>query len=962
MPLVRFAPAFALIASMVSVAALPVMTRGFASPTPSTKQAQTAPSAAPVVTTINYEKRVLPNGLTVLYAQDKRTPTVAIQVWYKVGAKEDPSGRSGFAHLFEHLLFKSTRNMKSEMLDRLTEDVGGENNAYTADDMTVYHETVPSNYLETLLWAEADRMANLNVDEANFKSERAVVQEEYRQSVLSNPYGRLGVLVNEKSFTVHPYKRDTIGSIADLDASTLADVRAFHDAYYRPDNATLVVVGDFDPAQFNGWVDKYFGRISKPSTPILRTTVKEPARTKEARYTVTAPGVPLPALAVTYLVPPATDNDSAALDVADVVLSGGESARLYKSLVYEQQVASSANSGTDLRRDAGLFQLTAVAAGGKSLEAVEKALFAEVDKLRKTPPTAAEMDKARNRLITGALSERETADGQAGELGRAAVVLGDADRVNTEIARLAAVTPADVQRVVQKYLVPTNRVVIRYEKGPDVLEGGARRSPAVPVPPLPASPAPAQTADGPKETPPTPADPRQVTLPTPTEKTLANGLRVVVVPRPGSGLVSVQMAVKAGASLDPENRAGLADFTASLLTKGTTTRTAPQIAEQIEALGGSLSAGAGWDSTTLSLSVLKTRLEAALPLLADVAQHPVFKPEEVERLRTQTLDDLGVSLESPGTLARLAAARVVFGSSPYGHPLGGTLESVKAIAQPEVRGFHAAHFAPGNSVMVFGGDITPDEAFALAQKTLGSWPAHPASPRALSAVAANAAPSASPTTGRVVVIDKPDAGQAAVILARPGIRRADSDYYAGLVANSVLGGGYSSRLNQEIRIKRGLSYGASSGLDARRDVGPFTASAQTRNDAVPEVAGLLKSELDRLATGTVGAEELGPRRATLSGGYARGLQTGAGLASVVASLAVRDLPLTELNNYLPSVAQVTDAQIKDFAASRLSASGANIIIAGDGRKFLPALQKEFPNMEVIPANKLDLNRPDLRKP
>ncbi len=306
---------------------------------------QTDPAAASLdVAPLKYRQRTLANGLTFLSIENHRSPTVAIQVWYHVGGKDDPAGRSGFEHLFEHMMFKATKNQKSENFDRLTEDVGGANNAFTEEDVTVYHETVPSNYLETLLWAEADRMANLSVDEANFISERAVVEEEYRQSVLAAPYGRLGIYVEQNSFAVHPYKRGVIGSIADLDSANIEDVRKFHATYYRPDNATLIVAGDFDPVQADAWVDRYFGRIPKPATLIPRVTVTEPPRTKEARVNTTGPNVPLPATAITYLLPPRKSDDTDALRIAEVILGRGESSRMNQSLVYRQQIATSVSA------------------------------------------------------------------------------------------------------------------------------------------------------------------------------------------------------------------------------------------------------------------------------------------------------------------------------------------------------------------------------------------------------------------------------------------------------------------------------------------------------------------------------------------------------------------------------------------------------------------------------------------
>ncbi|HEX8136552.1 MAG TPA: pitrilysin family protein [Pyrinomonadaceae bacterium] len=428
-------------------------------------------SAQTLMPPLKFKERTLANGLKFYSLEDHTSPTVAIQVWYHVGSKDDPEGRSGFAHLFEHIMFKSTRNMKSEMMDRLTEDVGGANNAFTTDDVTVYHEVVPSNYLETLLWAEADRLSGLNVDEPNFKSERSVVQEEFRQSILAPPYGKLELLIAQNSWTRHPYKRPTIGSIEDLDAATLENVRAFHATYYRPDNATLVVAGDFDQKQLDAWVDKYFGRIPKPSAPLPRVRVKEPARTAEKRVTDYGSNVPLPAIAVNYLVPPASDPEAIVLRVADAVLSGGTSSRLYQSLVYQQQLAQEANSYTDLREDASLFALNVTLASDKKVEDAERSLFAEIKRLQDETVSKAELDKAKNLLVTSKLREREKNEDKALTIGNAAVLLGDANRANTDIERLQAVTAADIQRVMRKYFTDTNRVVITYL--PETMRPGA---------------------------------------------------------------------------------------------------------------------------------------------------------------------------------------------------------------------------------------------------------------------------------------------------------------------------------------------------------------------------------------------------------------------------------------------------------------------------------------------------------
>lgn len=464
---------------------------------------------------------------------------------------------------------------------------------------------------------------------------------------------------------------------------------------------------------------------------------------------------------------------------------------------------------------------------------------------------------------------------------------------------------------------------------------------------------------GQQETPPPPAAPRPVNFPKPTEKTLKNGLRVIVVERPGTSLVSAQFLIKNGGEVDPPQLAGLTDMTATLLTKGTTKRSAPEIAEAVEALGGSLDSDARWDASSADLTVIASRFAPAMEILADVVRRPTFKDEEIERLRQQTLDDLSVTLSEPGALARIVASRVVFGDTPYGHPLVGTPESVARIKRDDIVRLHSTYYRPDNAILVIGGDIKAADAFQLAEQLFGDW-AKPSS--ALPAPAAKTeTATATSAPARVVVVDMENAGQAAVVMTRPGLRRTDPDYFRGLVANSVLGGGYSARLNQEIRIKRGLSYGAGSALDVRRNVGPFLASTQTKNESGAEVASLLINELGRLSSGDIPDAELTPRKAVLIGNFARNLETSRGFVSQIASLALYGMSLDEINRYINNVQSVTASDIQKFAGTRLDAKGANIIIVGNAKAFLEDLRKRFPNVEVISESDLDLNSATLRK-
>lgn len=435
--------------------------------------AQAMPTAAPAashqalkIPPLTYRQRVLDNGLQVLSIEDHSSPTVAVQVWYHVGSKDDPPGRSGFAHLFEHLMFKSTKHMHAEQMDRLTEDVGGANNASTGDDVTNYFEVVPSNHLRTLLWAEAERLSNLNVDEKNFTSERAVVEEEYRQSVLANPYGRLFNAIDPNSFTVHPYRRPTIGNIDELEAASLEDVIAFHDTFYRPDNATLIVAGDFDPTQLDAWVDQYFGWIPKPDTPLPRVTAEEPARTRDRHVTVTSPTAPLPAVAMTWLLPPASSNDSAALEVAASLLAGGDSSRLHQALVYRSGTARQVGVFSDQRMGPGLFTAYAIVASGHTPDEAAEGIRTGIRKLATGSIDAAELDKVKTQLLTDTLRQRQTAQGKAFALGQAALIEGDPAAVNTDLDALQAVTAADVQRVLATYVTGAHSVTIDYLPAP----------------------------------------------------------------------------------------------------------------------------------------------------------------------------------------------------------------------------------------------------------------------------------------------------------------------------------------------------------------------------------------------------------------------------------------------------------------------------------------------------------------
>jgi zinc protease len=419
--------------------------------------------------------------------------------------------------------------------------------------------------------------------------------------------------------------------------------------------------------------------------------------------------------------------------------------------------------------------------------------------------------------------------------------------------------------------------------------------------------------------------------------------------------VAAEVLIKNGGEADPPELAGLANLTAGLLAKGTEKRNATQIAEAIEALGGELNTSARWDASAAGINVTSSKIAPAMEILADVIRRPTFKADEVERLRQLTLDDLTVEMGEPGSIAGFVANRVVFGDGPYGHPIAGTQESLTRIDRDDLIKFHSKFYRPDNTILVLGGDVNPVLAFALAQRYFGDW----IKPKAALPPAPESKPVAL-TQPRVVVIDKPDAGQAAVVLVRSGIDRKDADYFRGIVTNSVLSG-YSGRLNQEIRIKRGLSYGARSVLDSRRSVGPFTASAQTKNPSAAQVAGLLMGEISRLSAAPVPELELTPRKAVVIGNFARAMETANGMVGEVDDLALYGLSFDEINRFIANAQGVSADDIQRFAGSKLDSRTSSIVIVGNAGDFLPELKKEYRQVEVIPVAELDLNTALLRK-
>jgi zinc protease len=928
--------------SRFGIAALAIMALPFpaiAAPEPVLQPVKLLP-----VPPIAYTVRTLANGATLYALRDPSAATVSVNIWYDVGQRDDPRGRGGFAHLFEHLMFKQTRNLPQGVMPYLV-GIGGTGNASTLLDYTIYTETAPASRLESVLWMEGERLRNLVIDDANFRSERNVVEEELRQRILAQPYGRiLYTLLPGFVFSTHPYARPIGGTAADLDKASLDDVRAFHEAYYRPDNGIYVVSGNFDPKQLDAWADKYIGAIPRPATPIIRDHAVETPRTGPRTIDAYAPNVPLPALIVAWRAPPANDLDTAGIAVIEALLAKGAGARLNRSLVAERRLASSVSSFNLPSRDGHAFALTVTLAKGASLADTEAALAAQLATLRDTPVSARELAAVKNALFGDALGDRETADGRSELLGEAVALTGDPKTEDRRIAAIRALTPADVQHVAAKWLGRDRQVTIRYQDESNRPAGYTgdvspndteAMGPTVP----PATRAPVTiAAEGERQQPPDAGAPVLPAPPAIVEQRLANGLKLLSVHSTEVPLTTLELVIPGGSAADAEGHSGLAAVTAALALRGAGERDADAFASALDALGARLTASARPDAVVVKLTVPTINADAAGTMLADAVLRPRLAATELERERQKQLGALAVTIKQPMQLAiRLLPATMLAGS-PYGALT--TNASLGAITRDDVVAAQR-RWSPAGATLIVTGSLSTSAANALAQRLFGRWTdtAAPAAP-----------PHVSPPAPRFLAIDLPGSGQTAVLAGMPLPPRAAFDYPAFDVANAVLGGGRQGWLYGEIREKRGLSYGAGSQADLRLGGGYLLSAAQTKNSSAPEVVEIMLAQFGRFPKEPPTAATVAERSQFLAATRASQTDRTANLAEYLTTQVTGGVPLPVVRAELAGGVPVDAGRVNAAAAALIDPAKASVIVVGDARTWLATLRERHPDLVVVDAD------------
>ncbi|HRH44727.1 MAG TPA: insulinase family protein [Pyrinomonadaceae bacterium] len=886
-----------------------------------------------VLPKINVKEYQLKNGLKVVLHQDDSTPIVSVNVFYHVGSKNESPGKTGFAHLFEHMMFQGSKNYEVDYLSSLSE-AGASVNGTTNEDRTYYYETVPSNFLELALYLEADRMGNLldAMSQEKLDNQRDVVKNERRQRVDNVPGGTASERILEVMYPKeHPYSWDVIGSMSDLSAASMDDVKGFFRTYYVPNNAVLAIAGKFDEKQARAWIEKYFGPIAK-GADVKKPTPTQPTLSGEVRKTY-EDTVPLPRLYMVWHGVPQDSPDDAALSILGSILSGGRSSRLQSNLNYGKELVQQVGAFNGSNELAGMFQISATARPQKSLTDIEKEINIEIERIKNEPPTTEEINRAVNGIEANSIFRLQTVLGKGGQLASNAGFKGKADTFQADLDEYRKLTPADIQRVAKKYLTG-NRLVMTYlpSKNPAPRTNAADNKPT--------------TASGGKKVDEARLKAQKAALPKPgpnptlvlpkIEKTkLSNGLNVWVVNQNELPIVSMNLVLNAGATLDSADKTGVAAMTANMLNQGTKTRSVNDIANQLQEMGSNVNAGAGWDGSNVSMQTLTKNLDKTLDIYADVLLNPAFPADELERTRRRVAGQFLQQKSNPTFVSNVVYNKVLYGNQPYGRQLSGDEKSIKAMSRDDLVKFYDSYYRPNNATLIVVGDVTTKTLVPQLEKAFAGWKA--------GGTTAPTTPVPAEYMGQpgIYIVDKPGAAQSSVSIGQVGISRDNPDYYAVQVMNAVLGGGSSGRLFMNLREDKGYTYGAYSSFNYRRSPGPFSASAEIQTGSTKEAVAEFMKELKGIRGDIpVTAADLETNKQSLIRRYPAGFETVQQISGQLSNLVTYGLPDTYFNDYINKVNAVTLADVNRVANKYLTPDKMAIVIVGD-RKVIEAKLKEL---------------------
>ncbi len=866
--------------------------------------------------TIAFEKHTLSNGLDVILHEDHTIPVVAVNVWYHVGSKDEEMGRTGFAHLFEHVMFEGSKHHNSSHFEPL-QKAGANLNGSTTPDRTNYWEDVPTNYLDLALWLEADRMGFLldALDQQRLDIQRDVVKNERRQSYENRPYGMAHWHLQEALYPLpHPYNWMTIGSQEDLDAATLDDIKAFFTRFYTPTNASLAIAGDIDMGEALEMANKYFSNLA-PGEAVPRKG-RHDSGLKGRIELEMRDKVTLPRTYIAWPTSPEGDVDDAPLEIYQAIMSDGLTSRLHKSLVYEKQIAQNANMRYHSSEISGQCVMSVTAAEGHELAEVEAAADAEMARLLREPPTDEEITRVKNRIEAShfrSLARIGGFGGRADQLNHFSVFSANPELINTSLDKYMKVTREDIIRVAET-----------------VLGGNQVRLRVLPEPSL--SPA-TVTID--RTIMPEPKAEPVFNPPTPTRTTLSNGMGISVIEQRGLPIVAFGMLMDAGASRDPEQLPGLAGFTAQMLPEGTTSKTSQEIAQAFEFIGSRISADGRREYTLLSAETLTKHWPTALELTADLVLNPSFPDHEVERVRREHLTELRRGKDEPNAVAEQLMAGLVFQrDSGYGHPLSGTENSIGALTRDDMVRQFSQDYSPANANLIVVGDVSIDEVAKRAEEIFGSWKGGDSSANGVATIAP------SNGTATIYLVDRPGAPQSVIRAMHTTIPRLHPDYLGLTLMNYAFGGQFSARLNQNLRQEKGYSYGYQSHVQWFRGPSLMLAGGSVQTEVTKEsVFETLKEFNEVRGSRPISAEELDNSKQSVLRSFPANFERPGAIMGQVLQMVQFGLPDDYLQTVRSNVEAVTLDEVHRVTQELVRPDQLKILVVGDRQQIEKGLRE-----------------------
>lgn len=863
---------------------------------------------------LKIETYSLPNGMMVCLYEDHSTPIVGVNINYFVGSKNEKPGRTGFAHLFEHMMFQGSKNFNDDYFKAL-ESVGAFVNGATSQDRTRYLEIVPSNYLERALWLESDRLGFLldAMTEERLKNQISVVQNEKRQNYDDAPYGKVyGELLKTLYPPEHPYSWTTIGSLEDLGAASLDDVKEFFRSYYTPNNAVLTIAGDFKPAEAKALVEKYFGPI--PAGPPVARIDSWTPRIDGVKRMVMQDRVQLSRLYLMWPTMPYYFPGDAELDLFAKAFGQGKSSRLYQKLVkggLASDVAAYQNSG----QIAGSFQVQVTALPGKSLKEIESIVLAELKAILAQGITAAELEQGRNTYAAGFVRALENVGGFGGisdQIGAYVHHLGKPDMFQWDLDRYQNATLEGVMAAARAHLNPTTNYG------------------AIEVYPFGNYKAGEEAVDRTKM--PGPGGDLKLDIPKPAEFTLANGLRVITLPYGELPVTALHLVLPGGVWNDPAEKPGLASLAGSMLMEGTKTRSAEAIADRLDYLGSTLGVQVGTDGAFVRASSLTEKLPETLELMFDVVLNPAFPEKELSILKKRRASDFMRRQDSLQQIAGATLTKNFYAGHPYGHLDIGTPEAVEIMAAADLAAFHKKQYQPQAATLIVVGSKSVDELKKLLDPVVKAWPKGDLAVKAV-------APTVAPKSPKVFFVDKPGAAQSVVSVAVLGLDRNSPDYAAATVLNHLYGGYFGSRLNMNLREEKGYTYGARSRFGAMATRGYWSSGAPVQGTATADSVKEIFNEIQGILGGEpFGAEEFDTVKANLVQSLPQELETPTDLAFQMEDVALYKLPLDNINREYAAVQKVTVSDIQKVAQKYFKDAQAQVVVVGDKAKVLDSIK------------------------